>query len=113
MGSKKEVDTLINLSRKVGKAFCNKDTFEETSSKNIAQKWKYKDATFRMDFPKTTSDEIEIENCYALMRMRLKEINLEAPSESSMRLVSNYAKMEELILLDELWEELSANEESP
>jgi hypothetical protein len=113
MDNKKEFGTLINLSRKVGQAFCDKDTFEETSSKKIVQKWKYKDATFRMDFPKTTSDEIAIKNCYALMRVKLKEMNLEAPSESSMRLVSNYAKIEELILLDELWEELNTNGGSP
>jgi hypothetical protein len=112
MRSKKEIDTLINLSRKVGQAFCDKDTFEEVSSKTIVQKWKYKDSIFRIDFPKNTSDKIAIESCYALMKMKLRKINLKAPSESSMRLVSNYAKVEELILLDELWEELSANDGS-
>ena len=43
------------------------------------------------------------------MRKKLRELNLEAPSESSMRLVSNFTKVEELMLLDELWEELDAN----
>jgi len=46
------------------------------------------------------------------MRKKLRELNLGAPSESSMRLVSNFAKVEELILLDELWEELDANNKS-
>ena len=46
------------------------------------------------------------------MRKKLRKLNLEAPSESSMRLVSNFAKVEELILLDELWEELDANNKS-
>ena len=46
------------------------------------------------------------------MRKKLRELNLGAPSESSMRLVSNFAKVEELILLDELWEELGASDES-
>jgi hypothetical protein len=27
MSNKKEIDTLIDLSRKVGQAFCNKDTY--------------------------------------------------------------------------------------
>ena len=40
------------------------------------------------------------------MRRKLSEINLEAPSESCMRLVDNYAKVEELALLDELCEGL-------
>ena len=110
MSNKKEIDTLIDLSRKVGQAFCNKDTYyEETSSNQIVQEWKYQDTTFRMNFPKTSIDEIAIKNCYAQMRRKLREVNLEAPSESSLRLVSNFAKVEELLLLDELWEELGAN----
>ena len=63
-------------------------------------------------FEKSQSDEIAIENCYAQMRKKLRELNLGAPSESSMRLVSNFAKVEELILLDELWEEFDANSQS-
>ena len=112
MSNKKEIDTLIDLSRKVGQAFCNKDTYEETSSNQIVQEWKYQDTTFRMNFPKTSIDEIAIKNCYAQMRRKLREIKLEAPSESSLRLVSNFTKVEELLLLDELWEELGANDES-
>ena len=46
------------------------------------------------------------------MRKKLREIILEAPSESSMRLVSNFAKTEELVLLDELWEELGSDNKS-
>ena len=110
MSNKKEIDTLIDLSRKVGQAFCNKDTYyEETSSNQIVQEWKYQDTTFRMNFPKTSIDEIAIKNCYVQKRRKLREVNLEAPSESSLRLVSNFAKVEELLLLDELWEELGAN----
>ena len=65
-----------------------------------------------MNFPKTSIDEIAIKNCYAQMRRKLREVNLEAPSESSLRLVSNFAKIEELLLLNESWEELGANDES-
>ena len=65
-----------------------------------------------MNFPKIPSDEITIKNCYAQMRRKLREINLEAPSESSMRMVSNFLKAEELVLLDELWEELGTDDES-
>ena len=113
MSNKKEIDTLIDLSRKVGQAFCNKDTYyEETSSNQIVQEWKYQDTTFRMNFPKTSIDEIAIKNCYVQKRRKLREVNLEAPSESSLRLVSNFAKIEELLLLNESWEELGANDES-
>ena len=112
MNSKKEVNTLISLSKKVGQAFCDKDTFDETYSNHIVQEWKYQGDTFRINFPKTPSDEITIKNCYAQMRRKLRKINLGAPSESSMRMVSNFAKVEELVLLDELWEELGIDDES-
>ena len=106
---RKKINTLINLLRNIGKAFCNEGTFEESSSNDIVQKWKYRGDTFRMTFPKTPNDEITIKKCYAQIRMKLREKNLKASSESSMRLVGNYAKVEELVLLDELWEELDAN----
>ena len=112
MSTKREINTLIDLARKVGQAFCDKNTIKETSSGQITQEWKYQGAKFRMNFQKTQSDEIAIESCYAQMRKKLRELNLRAPSESSMRLVSNFAKVEELILLDELWEELDANNQS-
>ncbi len=46
------------------------------------------------------------------MRKKLREGNFEAPSESSMRLVSNFAKAKELVLLYELWKELGNDKES-
>ena len=112
MIKKKEVDTLINLSRKVGQSFCDKGTFKETFSNQIVHEWQYKGNIFKMTFPKTLSDEIIIKSCYSEMRRKLRELNLETPSESSMRLVSNFARVEELVLLDELWEELGADGES-
>ncbi|MBT6601540.1 MAG: hypothetical protein HOB32_07775 [Nitrospina sp.] len=110
MNNQKEINTLINLSRNVGQAFCDKDTFEETSSNQIVQKWKYRGVTFKIIFPESPSDGITVSNCYAEMRRQLREINLEAPSEFSMRLVSNYSKVAELVLLDELWEELGTDD---
>jgi hypothetical protein len=112
MNDEEKMNNLINLSRKIGQAFCDEDTFEETSSKDIIQKWEYQGDAFKMSFKKNSCGKIAIRNCYAQMRKKLKEINLEAPSESSMRLVSNFAKAEELVLLDELWEELGTDNES-
>ena len=112
MNSKKDMTTLINLSRKFGQAFCDKDTFEEISSNRIVQQWKYQSDTFKITFPTTQSNKTTINNYYAKLRRQLKEINLAAPSESSMRLVSNFARVEELVLLDELWEELGTDDES-
>ena len=112
MNTKKDMATLINLSRKFGQAFCDKDTFKEISSNHIVQQWKYQDNTFKITFPTTQSNKTTVNNYYAVLRRKLKEINLAAPSESSMRLVSNFAKVEELVLLDELWEELGADDES-
>ena len=57
MDDEKEVSSLINLSRKIGQAFCDEDTFEETSSNHVVQKWEYQGDTFKMTFPKTSSDE--------------------------------------------------------
>ena len=55
MNNQKEINTLINLSRNVGQAFCDKDTFEETSSNQIVQKWKYRGVTFKIIFPEMNS----------------------------------------------------------
>jgi hypothetical protein len=112
MNTKKDMTTLINLSRKFGQAFCDKDTFEEISSNHIVQQWKYQSDAFKITFPTTQSNKTTVNNYYAKLRRKLKEINLAAPSESSMRLVSNFARVEELVLLDELWEELGTDDES-
>ena len=92
--------------------FVNEDTFQESSSNGIVQKWKYRGDTFRMTFPKTPSDKTTIKNCYAQIRRKLREKNLNVPLESSIRLVGNYAKVEELVLLDKLWEEFGADDEN-
>ena len=112
MNIKKDMATLIDLSRKFGQTFCDKDTFEETSSNHIVQQWKYNSDTFIITFPTTHSNEITVTNYYAKLRRKLTEINLAAPTESSMRLVSNFARVVELVLLDELWEELGTDDES-
>ena len=108
MSNKKEIDTLIDLSRKVGQAFCDKNTFKETSSDQIIQEWKYQDTTFRMNFPKTSIDEIAIKNCYAQMRRKLKEIGLTPSPEFSVKLIGS-AEQEEL--LEEMWEHLGTDED--
>ena len=92
--------------------FVNEDIFEESSSNDIVQKWKYQGDTFRMTFPKTPRDKTTIKNCYAQIRKTLRERNLNVPLEFSIRLVGNYAKVEELVLLDELWEEFGADDEN-
>ena len=68
MNDKKEINNLTNLSRKIGQAFCDEDTFEETYSKDIVQKWKYQGDVFKMSSPKNSTDKITIKNCYAQMR---------------------------------------------
>ena len=103
-------NNLINLSRKIGQTFCDEYTFEETPSKDIARKWKYQGDVFKISSKK--SSIYKIRNYYAKMRKKLREGNFEAPSESSMRLVSNFAKAKELVLLYELWKELGNDKES-
>ena len=56
MSTKRQINTLLDLARKVGQVFCDKNTFKETSSGQIIQEWKYQGAKFKMNFQKTQSD---------------------------------------------------------
>ena len=40
--SRKDINTLIKLSRKLGESICDQGTYEERQSKHLIMKWKYK-----------------------------------------------------------------------
>ena len=107
MRNKKEINTLIKLSRKLGESICDQGTFEELQSKHLVMKWKYKGNTFSHAFPssfKTSS----INHQYSQMRKNLRASGLEPPSEFATRLISSNEQQE---LLKELWTHLGTDDE--
>ena len=107
MRNKKEMNTLIKLSRKLGESICDKGTFEELQSKQLIMKWKYKGNTFSHAFPssfKTSS----INHQYSQMRKNLRASGLEPPSEFTTSLTSSGKQQE---LLEELWVHLGTDDE--
>lgn len=108
MSLKKDINTLIKLSRKFGNSWCDVGTFKERQSKHIIHKWKYKGNPFMMTFPHSPGGQSTINNCYAQMRRKLREIGLSPPPEFSMRLMGS---VEQSQLLEEMWEHLGTDEE--
>ena len=107
MRNKKEINTLIKLSRKLGESICDQGTFEELQSKHLIMKWKYKGNTFSHAFPssfKTSS----INHQYSQMRKNLRASGLEPPSEFTTRLIGSVEQQE---LLKELWIHLGTDDE--
>jgi len=105
--SRKDINTLIKLSRKLGESICDKGTFEEQQSKYLIMKWKYKGYAFVHKFPgrlKTTS----INHQYSQMRKNLRASGLEPPSEFTARSIGSVEQQE---LLEELWVHLGTDDE--
>ena len=105
--SKKDINTLINLSRKLGESICDEGTFEERQSKYLIMKWKYKGNVFAHKFPgsaKTSS----LNRQYSQMRKNLRAGGLEPPSEFTTRSMDS---VEQQKLLEELWVHLGTDDE--
>jgi len=105
--SRKDINTLIKLSRKLGESICDKGTFEERQSKRLIMKWKYKGNTFAHTFP-CASKTSSINRQYSQMRKNLRASGLEPPSEFTTRLTGSLEQQE---LLEELWCHLGTDEE--
>ena len=105
--SKKDINTLIRLSRKLGEKICDKGTFEELQSKHLIIKWKYKGNTFSHAFPNSFKGS-SINHQYSQMRKNLRASGLEPPSEFTTRLIDS---VEEQELLKELWMHIGTDEE--
>ena len=107
MHNKKEVNTLIKLSRKLGKSICDQGTFEERQSKHLIMKWKYKGNTFAHTFP--GSQKISpINHQYSQMRKNLRASGLKPPNELTTKLLGSVEQQE---LLQELWAHLGTDDE--
>ena len=107
MRNKKEINTLIKLSRKLGESICDQGTFEERQSKHLIMKWKYKGNTFAHTFP--GSQKISpINHQYSQMRKNLRASGLKPPNEFTTRLLGSVEQQE---LLQELWAHLGTDDE--
>ena len=76
--SKKDINTLIKLSRKLGESICDQGTYEERQSKHLIMKWKYKGNTFVHTFP-GSSKTSPINYQYSQMRKNLRATGLKPP----------------------------------
>ena len=105
--SRKDINTLIKLSRKLGESICDKGTFEERQSKYHIMKWKYKGNAFTHKFPSPLKKST-INHQYSQMRKNLRAIGLGTPSEFAKRLIGSVEQQE---LLEELWVHLGTDDE--
>ena len=105
--SRKDINTLIKLSRKLGENICDKGTFEERKSKHLIMKWKYKGNTFSHTFP-SLSKTSSINHQYSQMRKNLRAVGLEPPNEFATRSIGSIEQQE---LLEKLWTHLGTDDE--
>ena len=105
--SRKDINTLIKLFRKLGENICDKGTFEERQSKHLIMKWKYKGNTFVHTFP-SASKTSSINHQYSQMRKNLRASGLQPPNEFTTRLLGSVEQQE---LLQELWTHLGTDDE--
>ena len=103
----KDINTLIKLSRKLGKSICDQGTFEERQSKHHTMKWKYKGCEFSHTFPGSLKKS-SINHQYSQMRKNLRASGLKPPSEFNMSLIGSEEHQE---LLKELWIHVGTNDE--
>ena len=105
--SRKDINTLIKLSRKLGESICDKGTFEERQSKYHIMKWKYKGYAFAHKFSSPLK-KLTINRQYSQMRKNLRASGLGPPSEFAKRLIGSVEQQE---LLEELWVHLGTDDE--
>ena len=73
--TEKDINTLIRLSRKLGRSISDEGTFEERQTKHLIIKWKYKGSTFTHKFPSTTKS-ISLNYQYSQLRKNLRASGL-------------------------------------
>jgi hypothetical protein len=105
--SKKDINTLIELSRKLGEGICDEGTFEERRSKLHIMKWKYKGNEFEHKFPSSLKT-FSINRQYSQMRKNLRAGGLKPPGEYNTRFIGSVEQRE---LLEELWLYLGTDDE--
>ena len=105
--SDKDINTLIKLSRKLGKSICDAGTFDEQKTKYLIIKWKYKGKTFSHKF----SDSLKsttLNYQYSELRKNLRAVGLEPPNQTAKSFISSPEQQE---LLRQLWFHLGTDDE--
>tara|TARA_B100000470_G_scaffold126831_1_gene98079 strand:- start:209 stop:598 length:390 start_codon:yes stop_codon:yes gene_type:complete len=105
--TEKDINTLIRLSRKLGRSICDEGTFEERQTKHLIIKWKYKGSTFTHKFPGTTKS-ISLNYQYSQLRKNLRASGLGPPDKGTKRPIGSDEQEE---LLRELWVYLGTDDE--
>ena len=103
----KDINTLIRLSRKLGRSICDEGTFEERQTKHLIIKWKYKGSTFTHKFPSTTKST-SLNYQYSQLRKNLRASGLGPPDKGIKRPIGSDEQEE---LLRELWVYLGTDDE--
>ena len=105
--TEKDINTLIRLSRKLGRSICDEGTFEERQTKHLIIKWKYKGSTFTHKFPSTTKS-ISLNYQISQLRKNLRASGLGPPDKSTKNPIGSDEQEE---LLRELWVYLGTDDE--
>ena len=105
--TEKDINTLIRLSRKLGRSICDEGTFEEQQTKHLIIKWKHKGNTFTHKFPSTTKS-ISLNYQISQLRKNLRASGLGPPDQGAKRPIGSDEQEE---LLRELWLYLGTDDE--
>ena len=105
--TEKNINTLIRLSRKLGRSICDAGTFEERQTKYLIIKWTYKGSTFAHKFPSTTKST-SLNYQISQLRKNLRASGLGPPDQGSKRPIGSDEQEE---LLRELWLYLGTDDE--
>ena len=105
--TEKDINTLIRLSRKLGRSICDVGTFEERQTKHLIIKWKYKGSTFTHKFPSTTKST-SLNYQYSQLRKNLRASGLGPPDQATKRPIGSDEQEE---LLRDLWVYLGTDDE--
>ena len=101
----RDIDTLIQLTRKLGEGICDAGTFEELHSKYLVIKWKYEGNAFVHKFPGTIKTSTPSYQYYQ-MRKNLRASGLGPPEEKA----HPWTK-EQRELLEDIWNHLGTDDE--
>ena len=105
--TEKDINTLIRLSRKLGRSICDVGTFEERQTKHLIIKWKYKGSTFTHKFP-SSPKSTSLNYQYSQLRKNLRASGLGPPDQGTKRPIGSDEQEE---LLRELWVYLGTDDE--
>ncbi|MBN4077878.1 hypothetical protein JYT29_00930 [Nitrospina gracilis] len=105
--SKKDINILIKLCRKLGESICDKGTFEERQTRNLIIKWNYKGNAFLHKFSDPEKSSL-FNRQYSEMRKNLRACGLNPPREHASGFNGTAEQKESL---EELWVHVGTDDE--